>query len=291
MKTKLLLIQLIIFSNFLKGQTNVYFPFSETSAHWQIQCQDNGNPGTILYENSSYYLNGEDTIIESISYKKLIGNDVMTPLVGLRNDIENKKVYAFTEVDFWISAPREILLYDFSLLVGDTFKVWPMVGCDSILVVESIDSIFIGNSYRQKINYSSQNGEIVSVIQGIGSIGGLFNYYSCFELACNLCAYDDDSVLFVPSSFCTSAIPEYGLSVKLKISPNPFSIFTTLNIPIDLKNATLNLFNSYGQLAKTIKDISGKSYILQREDLTNGIYYAQLIEDNKIVSSEKLIVY
>lgn len=73
-------------------------------------------------------------------------------------------------------------------------------------------------------------------------------------------------------------------------SPNPFSIETTFHTEHLLKNATLIVCNYFGQIVKQIKNISGESITLTRDNLPNGLYFVQLIEENRIVAVSKLVI-
>jgi hypothetical protein len=85
-------------------------------------------------------------------------------------------------------------------------------------------------------------------------------------------------------------ISEKEIIKSFKIYPNPFSISTTLQTNINLKNADLSICNVLGEKIKTIKNISGTELILQRDNLQNGIYIILLTENNKVITTEKLII-
>jgi hypothetical protein len=77
---------------------------------------------------------------------------------------------------------------------------------------------------------------------------------------------------------------------SFKISPNPFSLQTTLRMDNFFYKATLTVYNSSGQEVKQIRDISGQSITLNRDNLPNGLYFIQLMQDNKIVTTGKLVI-
>ena len=74
------------------------------------------------------------------------------------------------------------------------------------------------------------------------------------------------------------------------IFPNPFISSTTIQTIGNLKNATLTIYNSYGQTLKQVKNISGQTISLSRDNLPSGLYFIRLTEDNKIIAVEKLII-
>jgi hypothetical protein len=77
---------------------------------------------------------------------------------------------------------------------------------------------------------------------------------------------------------------------SLAIYPNPFSDETTFQTTEDLKGASLTVYNSYGHLVKQIKNISGQTFTLARENLSGGLYIIILEQDGKILASDKLVV-
>lgn len=85
-----------------------------------------------------------------------------------------------------------------------------------------------------------------------------------------------------------SAITEQDNLTALSVSPNPFLTNATLHSRQNLSDATLTLYNSLGQKAMQIKNISGQSVELHRGNLTDGIYLLQLTEDNKIIATDKI---
>jgi len=77
---------------------------------------------------------------------------------------------------------------------------------------------------------------------------------------------------------------------KISVFPNPFSSWTSIKSVDNLQNATLTIYNSYGQPLKKIKNISGQTISLSRDKLPCGIYFIRLIAENKTIGVEKLII-
>lgn len=59
---------------------------------------------------------------------------------------------------------------------------------------------------------------------------------------------------------------------------------------IDLNDANLAIYNSQGQLVSQMKNIYGSKITLQRGDLSKGIYYIKLTEENSVIATEKLSI-
>jgi len=77
---------------------------------------------------------------------------------------------------------------------------------------------------------------------------------------------------------------------SVKIYPNPFSTQTILQTNKLFKNATLTVYNSFGQQVKQIKNISGQTVTLFRDNLASGLYFVRLTEDNKTYATKKLVI-
>lgn len=79
-------------------------------------------------------------------------------------------------------------------------------------------------------------------------------------------------------------------SFLLSIYPNPFSTQTVLQTDILFHNGTLTVYNCFGQTVKQIKNISGQTITLQRDNLPSGLYFIRLTQDNKTITADKLII-
>lgn len=78
--------------------------------------------------------------------------------------------------------------------------------------------------------------------------------------------------------------------IGIIVFPNPFSTQTTLQTDNLLYNATLTVYNLYGQTVKQIKNISGKIVTLHRDNLPSGLYFIRLTEKNTIIYADKFVI-
>jgi len=76
----------------------------------------------------------------------------------------------------------------------------------------------------------------------------------------------------------------------LSISPNPFSTEAILYSGIPLHEATLMVYNSFGQKVKQIENISGYTFVLSRNNLAGGLYFVRLINDRNLISTKKILI-
>ena len=80
------------------------------------------------------------------------------------------------------------------------------------------------------------------------------------------------------------------LSNEISIFPNPFSLEASIKTNDSYKNATLTLYNSFGQQVKQIKNISGSTITLLRGNLSSGLYIIRLTQDNKTYIIDKIVI-
>ncbi|HEY4797905.1 MAG TPA: T9SS type A sorting domain-containing protein, partial [Bacteroidia bacterium] len=81
-----------------------------------------------------------------------------------------------------------------------------------------------------------------------------------------------------------------GEETQLQFFPNPFSTQTIIHSTMNLENATLTIYNSSGQRIKQLKNISGTTCTLNRDDLPSGNYFLILTKNNRTMATGKLMV-
>jgi len=74
------------------------------------------------------------------------------------------------------------------------------------------------------------------------------------------------------------------------VYPNPFFSATTFKTDKILKDATLTIYNIYGRQVLSIKNISGQTIELQRDNLPGGVYLVRLMQENKVIATDKLVI-
>jgi hypothetical protein len=77
---------------------------------------------------------------------------------------------------------------------------------------------------------------------------------------------------------------------NISIYPNPFTSQTTLRTENVFNDATITIYNMFGQIVKELKGISGQTITLNRDNLSNGMYFVKLIEENKITSLARTVI-
>lgn len=296
------------------GQTNVYYPFPD-SVIWRVDYHYDfvfQFPCEKFYY-FEYYSTG-DTLINASIYRKIYVNEVRDteacvgrpyylPVPGyvgaLRDDsTANKTFFVFP------NTTTDSLLYDYNLMVGDTVKgiIAQYFNRYDTGVVISIDSVLTSGQYRKRWNFrQDENDYPAFIIEGIGTSSGLIEPLYPSELEWTerylICVKDSTQTYFssnhnsaIGCNTIISGTNQLNLQSSLSIFPNPFSNETTIKTDQDLKNATIFIINTYGQLVRQIKGLSGNEIKLNRENLSGGVYFLRLIQENRTITTCKLII-
>lgn len=86
----------------------------------------------------------------------------------------------------------------------------------------------------------------------------------------------------------TASVPELTED-HLRIYPNPFSSETTLHTDKPFTNATLTIEDCFGQVVKELKNISGQTVTLSRDNFPGGLYLIRLTEGTKTYTDKFII--
>lgn len=291
-----------------QAQTSIYHPFPDSIVVWNVDFRVWNTCGTLGDEESySYILNG-DTVINSLSYHKVIVPFIQLygcPITNMnisgfrgsvRQDISIRKVFFIPPLD-----SVEQVLYDFNLQIGDTLKGYLARNCSlggNTDIISGIDSILVGNTYRKRWAISVMSfSPHAYLIEGISSSWGLL------ESPCLLidgpeytltCFKQNDNVIYPDTTTSCNLITTISgvssKSISLSIYPNPFHTNATIQVNPEFEKGKLKFYNSLGLLVRE-EDISQrKTFTLFRKDLPSGIFFLQLINDNGQIITQKLIL-
>ncbi|MBK7233776.1 MAG: T9SS type A sorting domain-containing protein [Saprospiraceae bacterium] len=100
----------------------------------------------------------------------------------------------------------------------------------------------------------------------------------------------DFSIVRYHNTISTGINTTADQTTEINIIPNPFSLYTSLQAEHNFNNAILTVYNSYGLEVKQIKNISGNSMTLHRNELQSGLYILYLTEENKVLAVNKLVI-
>lgn len=311
LKTLLSLMALIVISNIpLNAQEYEYVPFPTKNAIWSEYYFPGGEDEDGNYER--FALNGEDTIINDIVYKKLylfydtvFNVNTATYFGGIRED-SNKKVYFKCEQILHELKPMtdlngfdEMILYDFSLNIGDTINSskdtlnynWMY---DDTLVIRNIDMVNIGGKLRKQFQF--ENYFWVNWIEGIGNTDGLL--FASGDLPFNglsgslICFKQNNEVLYLNGNECMPLITgiqsNNSEQQSFSIYPNP----ATQNINIIFSTTVSGKFNVYsanGKLVYSTQLTKVNETGLLLPCLNSGLYYATLTTSSSRFYSKLII--
>jgi ELWxxDGT repeat protein len=84
-------------------------------------------------------------------------------------------------------------------------------------------------------------------------------------------------------------VEKLDINSSVNISPNPFKSQTTISFEQEQKNVTIKIMDLQGKEIKTMK-FAGKQLTLESDKMSPGIYFIQVINENKNVLNKKIIV-
>lgn len=266
MRIVVLLLTVSVFFPFcLKGQN--YVPFPTKDATWNVYIEstcDNFSPADP--ELFRLKLEG-DTSVNEVTYHKLIketgsfDNPERRLIGGLRE--EEKRIYYYGEGFLGSYAGENVLLYDFTVQVGDTIhhttdRFWKSIVLDT-------DSILIGDEYRRR--YTVDNGWHYHhpdyIVEGIGSVlNGLLGHVSdiptCGEHYWEHVAYIEDTTVIYQNPNFEDCYAGFGTNINeifrspiINMYPNPFTNSFNIESEYGYSDLRVNVFGLSGRLVHT----------------------------------------
>lgn len=216
---------LITASAVVTAQTNQFHYFPENAA-WRVDAMGFNSMGSGCDGENYYYhyVFGGDTVINAVSYRKVIRPHVeaipfeggppcwlwyfpsFTGYLGaIREDASANKVFIIRP-----EQTNEEMLYDYNVLPGSVIS-----SGNCTVVVETMDSVLIAGSYRWRWTFTDCQGDPGFIIAGIGQRTGLIEFViwgAQFD-SWLVCVRDDDTILLDtahPSPFGCELITAIG---------------------------------------------------------------------------------
>lgn len=219
-KRRAYIVLLVIHLFFINGlsQEYRYVPFPDSNAIWSEIHYPPVFSGD-LPTCQSYVLFNEDTVINAQTYHKLFQlNDTVIDrknaiyMGGIRED-STKKIYYLGKHPYPSDFPEdeELLLYNFSVNIGDTIRNVMFMLIEHYIVVTEIDTIFFkDNSIRKIINFDYP---YVKWMEGIGNNLGLLFFSGSIPNDGRwndlICFFHNDTLIYhydkYDGCFCTIA--------------------------------------------------------------------------------------
>lgn len=293
LKISTLLFIILIISNTIVSQINVYKPFPQAYASWIVQDWSQITSGGF---NSwkKYEVTG-DTIIGSYTYKKVTSaNNTGYPIGSsfpyiipfgprsfsfcYRNDATTKKVY-YLVVTGGIN--KDTLWYDFNLNIGDTVKstysyqkhpyYGPTYGTAFNRVVQSIDSSLICGTYYKRFKFNCGDNESC-LIEGVGFMDNFIHTWRDNE-----CPFEPVELFYTHVSTCEpTGINEASITKNnIHIYPNPVTSDFKINTTLTLSYYTI--LNNLGEIVQQGKCTNQESILFS--EYLNGLYLISMQDE------------
>jgi hypothetical protein len=228
----------------------------------------------------------------SSNFPECVGAQLITPLqVGIKYFLSFKVFLGQkANINQWCGINKIGAL--FSTFHFDTINMAPLCNCSQI---------YTNSIITDTTNWTTITGSFVadSVYNYIG-IGRFFDDASTSSTQitgtqCNAYYYLDDICLSNDSLYTagwtwTTDIKQIYNS-RTSFYPNPISDQSTLQFDnTKAEVCTLTLYNNCGQIVRTINNITSDQVIIQKNNLTNGLYYFVLRTGDHVIVTGKLAV-
>lgn len=272
-------------------------PFPTENAYWHTSL------GCIEPYYEDIYT-CQDTLMDGVTYRQLYASFYFTSVSGpaifsggLRRD--GDKVFFKTKPDV-----KEELVYDFSVEVGDTVRLWRHFivwgnwtdTLENVLfTVSKIDSILLADGWHKRWRATCNNDfySFETWIEGVGSTYGPVDRYTCGisgNVAKVYCFWHNGETEYslFPGTTCDDVFPAECLTTvgfsdpeqeipSTSVSPNPFSDY--LNVSFSYKipsDVSVQLFDLTGREMILRQQKMGDSFQIERGNLPPGVYFLKI---------------
>jgi len=288
-----LIILLLLFSTWqVKAQKSDYIHLLDSNKVWTEAMLMEFGDFLIIDMWTGDTLSNNDTL-----YYELFSEDFGTTAQYLREDTIEKKVYY--RRDF---GHDEKLYYDFSMEVGDSISFYDTPDLYFKLEVKQTENV-LGLEryvYYLKGTWDINNLEVIW-IEGIGSLAGIVNPHSVpifiwagsTELNCyyyyDELEYQSNWASVYGCNFESLDTDEL-VNNTVRIYPNPADAYLYIDLSSFIVGNIMivQIYDIYGKCVKQKKIHSIKEQI-NISALMSGLYFINILEDNHIIYTHKLI--
>lgn len=300
----------------------IYHPIVQTGATWNEHTAEYDAFSNTSEYNGTILCLANDTVIGTYTYKLIGANSTYyffaaqfpDPFIGenysftlpgyifgaLREDSSHKvwfrKFGAYFSCNLLGEMPSDtdVLLYDFALQPGDTFKTLSLYPS----VLDSISTITLSNGETRKY-YDFDNNVW---IESIGSADGLFVFANLLFFECSevLDCYSVNGELLYENiaNFLTScnevftSINDPHQFNRFEVFPNPAADFLTIDFSsLNTSPAQLKITNVLGQVLMIDEIESGKQLKIPAEKFYgSNIIFCELWEEGVMIDVKKVLI-
>ncbi len=98
-----------------------------------------------------------------------------------------------------------------------------------------------------------------------------------------------DSISVVARYDFLDAVDNHTAADAVSMYPNPANSVLNISVSSGMPDATVKIFNVLGKVVKKA-DFSGTMISVPVDDLQNGIYFVRIMDNGKIINTEKLLI-
>ncbi len=95
--------------------------------------------------------------------------------------------------------------------------------------------------------------------------------------------------IFITKLSQTTGIEIIKKETSINIAPNPFTYKTTIYFKTEQVNSVVKITDIFGKEIKEIK-FTGKELLIEKGIMQTGLYFVQVIDENKHISNSKIII-
>jgi hypothetical protein len=292
----LLLAILLFLTVSLHSQT--YHPFPDSGAVWDVQMFCCGGDPIISVWNYSLEIKG-DTTFEGKFYQKVYESPEKV-IGGIRED-SLKRVYftnfrdsvydnILSERTIEVHKFNEVLIFDFSVVSGDSFSLTDSNALGSSNWV-MVDSVLTFGSYRKRISVNF-NGGNDTWIEGMGSLssGVLGPLVMESLVAVRLCrfAYGADTLVDPREGCMLSDTKVESSNSSFSIHPNPITSSSVLTIEYPNQfQFTMEIVDLQGRVIASRK--IANRFSLSEVNLDSGIYLVRIKSNDEVLGTDRIV--
>lgn len=273
-----------------------YIPMINENHTWSVDIHyyTPGQPYYIITQQLTY--EGETVMVNGLTYRRIRrANSSSACLVRE----ENGRIYKYST-----SLNAEILMYDFTLEIGDTM-ILPLFdycydggGTGQIpITVVAVTTQNIAGQDRKVIEFdlSSMFGTEIWV-EGIGSIRGFDPYGEDVDFVegTNLVCFTitDNTYFFNGADSCDNTTLEVSenSSEKIVLYPNPVTASSILQLPEALGVNHIKIFDVNGKLVRD-ESINKPYFMIEMMRYRSGLYFYQVYNENALVQTGRFIIH
>lgn len=243
-------------------------------------------------------------LLSSTSFGQIMYTDIpdatpnATYVLDLNNDMIEDFVIQFQSIQHILCTPQSENTYAGNI-IGDTYSPYALTA--STLICDSLIAWYGAN----------QPGTMVSGNE-LGYWLNATDLYLALKLQVDAETYYGWARLDVDASSSSFTIKDYAYNSNpsecieagqtfvgiaeiestpiYHLAPNPMTSIAYLSTSTYFHDATLTIYNTYGQVIKQLHHIHGRSLEIRSEDWVTGVYLIHVIQDNKGLVNLKIQV-